>query len=532
MRMLLKKSKKLLLLVLTLCVLVTCKSDIVFASNAEGDAQIKLVYDLNTSSFNIGNDTDGDDVVDDFGDKDADGRIMPSTMYNNWTDQTATKFIPFHETSKDDTSTPNERKEKVWARGRTRTWQLYLGYIDEKYITTYDYKNDNTMPWAWTSYYEVLDATQTFTTYTFSSTGVSQGGYLQVRTNIKEAFVDGGEPYYTLKLKVPTAGTYDVSVEAATNTSKNANLYFYMLPASPEASTREQLMNEANLLGNMYSGEKTSTTLDEPIAVSAPGEYYFVVKIEDDKTVPTAKWDIMLKSITLNRVTAEVNGTKYATLQDAIAEADDTDTINMVGYDALTADVISDATITINSGVTLDLNGYTLDMGGNYLTSYGNVVDSSTEKTGRLNVAAAKGTLATSNEQVPIYIDGEGYMFATMKGQSSVSKTEDSFTVISRPSFGDAYSNLAGGADAAKLKFIIRLDWGNDGNGGFTDYQEFEYNNDTVMNVYNVTTPKAFSVTVNGLTGYTENMKVTVLVRSTDLEVDWVNNEFYMSSEN
>ena len=78
MRMLLKKSKKLLLLVLTLCVLVTCKSDIVFASNAEGDAQIKLVYDLNTSSFNIGNVTDSNY---DFGDEYKEGRLIPSTMY-------------------------------------------------------------------------------------------------------------------------------------------------------------------------------------------------------------------------------------------------------------------------------------------------------------------------------------------------------------------------------------------------------------------------------------------------------------------
>ena len=69
MRMLLKKSKKLLLLVLTLCVLVTCKSDIVFASNAEESTQTtELIYNLLTSSYNIGNDTDGDGVVDDFGD--------------------------------------------------------------------------------------------------------------------------------------------------------------------------------------------------------------------------------------------------------------------------------------------------------------------------------------------------------------------------------------------------------------------------------------------------------------------------------
>ena len=121
-----------------------------------------------------------------------------------------------------------------------------------------------------------------------------------------------------------------------------------------------------------------------------------------------------------------------------------------------------------------------------------------------------------------------------MLGQSGVSKTEDSFTVISRPSFGAKVYNKLAEDDAdvadAHVMFIIRLDWGKDANGNFTDSQEFVYNNDIVNSVYG--SGKAFSITVNGLTGYTENMKVTVLVRSTDLEVDWVNNEFYMSSAN
>ena len=69
MKSILVKSKKLLLLVLTLCVLITCKSDIVFASDNEENTQTtELVYNLKTTSYNIGNDTDGDGIVDDFGD--------------------------------------------------------------------------------------------------------------------------------------------------------------------------------------------------------------------------------------------------------------------------------------------------------------------------------------------------------------------------------------------------------------------------------------------------------------------------------
>ena len=217
------------------------------------------------------------------------------------------------------------------------------------------------------------------------------------------------------------------------------------------------------------------------------------------------------------------NYTNYTSLQAAIDAAATEDTITLL-------DDITESSIELNKKITLDLKGKILTATYFKADNETNVVDSSGNKTGRLKVAAENGTLATTNEQVPVYIADEGYMFATMLGQSSVSKTDDSFTVISRPSFGSAYEKLAGGADVAKLQFIIRLDWGEVTDGKHEYYQEFVYNNDTVKTVYG--NDKAFSVTVNGLTGYTENMKVTVLVRSTDLEVDWVNNEFYMSSAN
>ena len=221
-----------------------------------------------------------------------------------------------------------------------------------------------------------------------------------------------------------------------------------------------------------------------------------------------------------------IGNTKYTTISEAISDAECAEEAVVI---ILEDNFTSAEAITIkNSNVTLDLNGYTLTT--SYLTSYGDVVDNSIGKTGRLKVFATNGMLAAGNSQVPIYITDEGYMFATMTRQSSVTKTDDSFTVISRPSFGDNYTRLAGGAEDVKLKFIIRLDWGKDVNGDFTDYQEFVYNDDLVQTVYG--SGKAFLVTVNGLKNYTENMKVTVLVRSTDLEVEWVNNSFYMSSTN
>ncbi|MBR4059687.1 MAG: hypothetical protein IKK03_07590, partial [Lachnospiraceae bacterium] len=139
------KSKKLLLLVLALCVLVTCKSDIVFASDGEGGIQAtELVYNLKTSSYNVGNDTNGDGVVDDFGDTSTTTRLIPEAMYNTWTDKTATKFIPFYETATTDGGGDNVKSDTnatsngyIWARGRDNTWRLYPCYANnQQYVTT------------------------------------------------------------------------------------------------------------------------------------------------------------------------------------------------------------------------------------------------------------------------------------------------------------------------------------------------------------------------------------------------------------
>ncbi len=222
----------------------------------------------------------------------------------------------------------------------------------------------------------------------------------------------------------------------------------------------------------------------------------------------------------------------YETLEGAIGDAASGETIEVVGNVALTKDITStNANITIDSGVILNLNGFTLDMDDNYLYSSGDVVDNSTNKDGRLVVATdgsgnLKGKLAASNSQVPMYIDGEGYMFATMLGQFSESTTDDSFTVISRPSFGDAYEMLKDGSTEERLQFIIRLDWIENET---SYYQPLKYVDDLVKTVYEE--GKAFSATVNGLSAYKDSMKVSVLVKS-DLGVEWVNNSFYMSTSN
>ena len=222
-----------------------------------------------------------------------------------------------------------------------------------------------------------------------------------------------------------------------------------------------------------------------------------------------------------------VNGVEYTgTLLEAIVEAKNS-TDKEFEIDLL-ADIKLGETLTIGENITLDLNGKTLDMDGNSWISYGDVVDNDANKKGRLKVDATKGELSKGNSHMPVYIAGEGYMLASMKKQATQTKAENlsSFNSISRPSFGPAHAaKLANGATDAGLQFIIRLDWGKDNDGKFTDSQEFSYSDSLVQTVYK--DGKAFSVTITGLTNYVENMKVTEYVKS-DLGVVWENNSFYM----
>ena len=202
----------------------------------------------------------------------------------------------------------------------------------------------------------------------------------------------------------------------------------------------------------------------------------------------------------------------------------------------LQTDITASRTTVVNAKVILDLNGETLDMGSYYLTSLGDVVDNSTYKTGRLvvagvDVSSPRALLAANNDQMPVYISSEGaYMLATMTAQAMQTKAEDlsSFNSISRPSFGADYvDKLQGGASAAKLQFILRLDWSTvTDNVTNTYYQEFKYSDDLVKSIY--TNGTAFSVTVNGLTNYASSMKVSEYVKS-DLGVELLNNSFSMT---
>ena len=303
------------------------------------------------------------------------------------------------------------------------------------------------------------------------------------------------------------------------------------------------------LLENCYyaEGSGSSSTYGEAKTIQSED---FITTLNANATNNNAEaneWGWNDEDYPVPYVETKIGEKRYATLQAAIKAADTTINSNSeatVEID-LQAKVNASDDITINSGVALDLNGYTLNMGSNYLLSDGDVVDNSEDKTGRLKIATEtvevefegntesivepKGKLAADNSQMPVYIDGEGYMFVAMRAQAEENIVNDlsSFNYISRPSFGAAHvDKLQSGASVAGLQFILRLDWGAVTDGVYENNLEFSYSDELVGKIY--TNGTVFSVTVNGLANYASNMKVGEYVIS-DLGVKFENNSFYMS---
>ncbi|MBR2848689.1 MAG: hypothetical protein IKB87_04450 [Clostridia bacterium] len=204
--------------------------------------------------------------------------------------------------------------------------------------------------------------------------------------------------------------------------------------------------------------------------------------------------------LTVDNTEAEINGTYYPTIQDAINDAQGGDTITLT----------NDASITeleIENNVTLDLNGNDLTLDA-LLMFGGQIVDNSADKSGVLKVAKDALVVPENNSQVPVWT-GEGYVFATMKNQVKYAKIEDNgdtFAISLKPSFGQVFNEtyLKDGSEAADAKVTVKISWGVGENS-----QIFEFNDELTAKVYGQRL--AFKLTVRGLTGY-ENLRAEVIV--------------------
>ncbi|MBR4059935.1 MAG: Ig-like domain-containing protein [Lachnospiraceae bacterium] len=223
-------------------------------------------------------------------------------------------------------------------------------------------------------------------------------------------------------------------------------------------------------------------------------------------------------------VVASIDGTKYASLEDAMENANDGDTITLLD------DIVYNKQLAIGKGITLDLNGKTLTASG-AATFGGYVVDNSDDKTGLLKVAEDqfKFITETNNPQMPVYNGKDGYVFATIKPQETFSSegAGDStlYNLIFRPYFGSETTiqnalSIDGNDIEDQFSVIIRLTWKE---GTEQKTQDLVYTDAMVQQVYD--NKKAFYINASGVTSF-EGLTITPMVISKVNGVAWSGNSF------
>lgn len=207
---------------------------------------------------------------------------------------------------------------------------------------------------------------------------------------------------------------------------------------------------------------------------------------------------------------AQVGDKKYESFDEALAAAQDGDTVQLI------SDVTVTDVITILKNITLDLNGHTLTAGGLAFFGYGAVVDNG-EVTGLL--AVPYRFLMMNNAtypMLPVWNEaGTGYVFTTVNPQAKVvSVDEDSFYVNFRPSISrEGVSTLAWFANGAAdhgISFAIKIHCFKDDR----DVEAFEFvvEDEFIKTVY--TNGTSFKLNVNGATTMFDEYKVEIIVAS------------------
>lgn len=214
-------------------------------------------------------------------------------------------------------------------------------------------------------------------------------------------------------------------------------------------------------LTDKTTGESITTEDDEaPITVSIPvpkhmkGENCQVLYIREDGTYEDqqARFDGshmifevqhfsfygLVESTTAVSVVS-VNGVMYSSMEQALAEAKEGQTVALLDSMDLTG-----THLALEKGITLDLAGYTLTVDSLRVTNGNHMVDSGNaegRKTGLLKVTRNMMVLPSSNAQAPIWNGVDGYQFATMnmtQFRFDRSFTGNGFLVAAKPAFGQA----------------------------------------------------------------------------------------------
>lgn len=206
------------------------------------------------------------------------------------------------------------------------------------------------------------------------------------------------------------------------------------------------------------------------------------------------------------------DSTAYDTLEEALTNAVTGDTIKL--YDDATK---TDGTLTVGSGVTLDLAGNMLDLGTDcYLqASYtgANVIDS--VGGGLLKVTDGKLVVQSDNSYMLIYDnENKGYRLSSVTMEEYAGTVDEtSMSYLTRPNFGtdSVVALIAKGNESSKVKVGVRLSWTYEGTAGSKDC----YFSDTLLQAMygDATNPKGVKFTITGLEAF-ENVTATTIVWS------------------
>ncbi|MBR2038623.1 MAG: metallophosphoesterase, partial [Lachnospiraceae bacterium] len=205
---------------------------------------------------------------------------------------------------------------------------------------------------------------------------------------------------------------------------------------------------------------------------------------------------------------ASIDGVNYATLEDALNNAEAGKTVKLEANATL-----PESYEFLNKAIKLDLNGQSLTANG-FVSSAAQVVDSS-EGEGVLVVPKDSLTLANGSD-IPVWDEtASGYRFTkvTIIDKAEV-KTEDALTFSMRPSFSSDYIGklIAEGSDDSMVYVGVRLEW--------TDNAGMEYKYDCVLpqewlsGMYgDPKDPKGIKLTISG-GGTVQSFTATTIVKS------------------
>ena len=187
-------------------------------------------------------------------------------------------------------------------------------------------------------------------------------------------------------------------------------------------------------------------------------------------------------------VAAEINGTYYGSLADALAAAEDN---NVDGITVDTIKLLKDVTWSgLLREVDLDLNGFVLSV-DKYLVVFSdaNILDNSASNSGLLLMEeAAKKylVLPENNDQLPIYGSrmsaGDdkrvGYSFVEILQFNSAFREEEADFVFQPVLERSACDHLQNGAEISQVQVVVRVSW--EGSDGQMRKQDFVYTDDLV----------------------------------------------------